>query len=634
MSILSLEDISLSLGDHPLLDKISFKVEAKNKIALVGRNGQGKSTLLRIMAQQESFDDGLIKAGPSQIALLKQELPTQLDITTYDYVSQGLQNLGELLTKYHHLTHDTPKDAQDDDWLEMLHTLQKDIEHQNGWDLQNRIEKIMTQLDIPANKKIRELSGGWRRRLDLAKTLILEPDLLLLDEPTNHLDIEAIEWLEKTLILYPKSLIFITHDRRMMGNIADSIIELDRGQLYHYQCDYETYLKRKAKREADEQVALKKFDDKLSQEEAWLRQGVKARRKRNQGRLRDLERLREERKAYREQLKRPGFKSNVVSDSRKTIITAENISFQYPNHLPIIDDFSFYLQKGEKVAIIGKNGQGKTTLIKVLLGLLPLQSGKLHHSPTNQVAYFDQKRENLKPDATLIDNVAMGDDFVEINGKRQHIIGYLGEFLFSPKQCQQKASQLSGGEQNRLLLAQLFSKPANILVLDEPTNDLDLESLELLESLLLSYQGTILLISHDRAFVDNVATRYVAFDFKGRLEVGVGGFSDWQDRHKQLQEQAQQAVQPKKAKPAAVKKAPSKNKLSYKEQRECDSLPQIIAQLEAKIEALQQEMLAPDFYQKPQSEVKAVNDALAQYQQELEHSFERWSLLEEKKDSF
>lgn len=630
MPVLTLEDISLSIGETPLLDNIRLVIQAKDKIALVGRNGTGKSTLLKIMAQIEKADGGLVKSGNHKIALLGQDLPPSSDMSTFDFVSQGLQDLGNLLREYHHLTNDTPKAEQNADWLNQLHHLQQQIEVQQGWDIQHRIEKIMSELNLPQNQSVQALSGGWRRRLDLAKTLITEPDLLLLDEPTNHLDIDAIKWLEKTLTTYPKAVVFITHDRAMMQNIANYIIELDRGQLHTYQCDYETYLNRKSKREEDELTALKKFDQKLSEEEAWLRQGVKARRKRNQGRLRDLERLRKERKDYQEQINKPQFSSNIVSDSNKIIIEAENVQFGYDLNAPIIKDFTFYLQKGEKVAIIGQNGQGKTTLIKCLMGELPLQAGRLHHSPKNQIAYFDQKREALDLDASLIDNIAMGDDFVEINGKRQHIIGYLGDFLFSPKQCRRKARSLSGGEQNRLLLAKLFSQSANILVLDEPTNDLDLESLELLESVLLAYSGTLLIISHDRAFIDNIATHYIAFDGQGHIDSGVGGYSDWQNRQKYLQTQQEKKPTEKKINKSPQQKPTKSNKLNYNEKRELEQIPQLIAQVESKISILHNEMQDPKFYQQSKDVVKQTNEKLATLQSELENYYERWEDLESK----
>lgn len=640
MPVLTLENIHLSIGDTPLFDGIDLNIQSRDKIALVGRNGAGKSTLLRIMAQLESPDSGIIKSE-NQVALLNQNLPTQDNQTTFEYVSAGLQNIGQLLQRYHHLTHDTPNEKQDEVWLNQLQNVQQDIDAQNGWDIQHRIEKIMTELSLPEDKLIKELSGGWRRRLDLAKTLINEPDLLLLDEPTNHLDIEAIRWLETYLLSYPKAIVFITHDRALLRNLANHIVEIDRGQLYNYTCDYNTYLQRKAKREDDEQTALKKLDQKLSEEEAWLRQGVKARRKRNQGRLRDLMSLRETRQSYLGLQDKPSFEANQVARSNKIVLEADSISFAYPNQPPMIKDFSFVLQRQEKVAIIGPNGSGKTTLINLLMGILSPSSGKLHHSPSNQIAYFDQKRDTLQPEHSLIDNVTEGDDFIEINGKRKHIVGYLGDFLFSPKKAHAKAGSLSGGEQNRLLLAKLFAKPANILILDEPTNDLDLESLELLESLLLEYTGTVLIISHDREFIDNVATHYIAYDQDGRLETGVGGYSDWHRREMQLQQDKteltaidsqQRLKQPKekassaKAQPAATSVAPKK--LSYHEQRELKALPLQIEQLELDIAALHEIMQQVDFYQKSQEEIKAIHEQVSDMQSTLEKYYARWESLE------
>lgn len=634
MPVLTLEDIHLSIGDTPLLDGVSLNIQSRDKMALVGRNGAGKSTLLRIMAQLESPDSGTIKSN-YKISLLNQSLPAQDEITTFDFVSSGLDNIGKLLQTYHHLTHDTPTDQQDNAWLNQLQNIQQEIDAKNGWDVQHRIDKIITELDLPADKLLKTLSGGWRRRVDLAKTLISEPDLLLLDEPTNHLDIEAIRWLENYLLSYPKAIVFITHDRALLKNLANHILEIERGQLYNHACNYSTYLQRKAKREEDESTALKKLDQKLSEEEAWLRQGVKARRKRNQGRLRDLISLRETRQTYQGQQQKPTFEANQVGRSNKVILEAENISFAYENQPPIIKDFSLVLQRKEKIAVIGPNGAGKTTLINLLIGKLFPSSGKLHQSPTNQVAYFDQKRETLQPESSLVDNVTEGDDFVEINGNRKHIIGYLGDFLFSPKKARAKARSLSGGEQNRLLLAKLFAKPANILVLDEPTNDLDLESLELLESLLLEYTGTVLIISHDREFIDNVATHYIAFDQNGQLDVGVGGYSDWHQRELHLQKNKAAKNPPSETQKSVSKKAPNQpetlenpKKLNYNEQQELKALPRQIEQLETEIENLHKIMQQPDFYQKSQSEMKTTHDQVAKAQIQLDHCYARWEALE------
>tara|TARA_R110002110_G_scaffold271566_3_gene487053 strand:+ start:78348 stop:80258 length:1911 start_codon:yes stop_codon:yes gene_type:complete len=636
MPVLTLENIHLSIGETPLFDNIQLNIQPRDKIALVGRNGAGKSTLLRIMAGLELPDAGSIKSE-HKIALLNQSLPTQDNQTTFEYVSSGLQDIGKLLQHYHHLTHDTPAEQQDDAWLSQLQHVQQDIDAQNGWDIQHRIEKIMTELDLPEDKLLKELSGGWRRRLDLAKTLINEPDLLLLDEPTNHLDIAAIRWLETYLLSYPKAIVFITHDRALLKNLANHIIEIDRGQLYNYTCDYSTYLQRKAKREEDEETALKKLDQKLSEEEAWLRQGVKARRKRNQGRLRDLISLRDTRQSYQGQQQKPTFEANQVARSNKIVLEADKISFAYPDQPPIIKDFSFVLQRKEKIAIIGPNGSGKTTLINLLMGLLPLSAGKLHHSPNNQIAYFDQKRDTLRPECSLIDNVTEGDDFIEINGKRKHIVGYLGDFLFSPKKAHAKARSLSGGEQNRLLLAKLFAKPANILILDEPTNDLDLESLELLESLLLEYTGTVLIISHDREFIDNVATHYIAYKQDGQLETGVGGYSDWRQRETHLEKKEaigtpvetkmNENKPPVQASQPVLKSAQTK-KLNYNEQRELKALPLKIEQLESELEILQKTMQQSDFYQKSQNEIKPIHDKFNEIQSTLEQYYARWEELE------
>ena len=616
--MITLKDLYFSVGEFPLLDNMNLTIPHGEKIALIGRNGEGKSTLFKIITGELSPDGGevVVNAGVS-IARLMQDMPQSSDVTVYEMVASGLKELSQLLVRYHELT----QQEQGDDWLEQLTTCQEQIEHQNGWQIQQRVETILTALDLPADKKMSELSGGWRRRVALGQALVQEPDILLLDEPTNHLDIEAIQWLEHFLQSYSKTVIIITHDRALLRKVATQILELDRGKCTFYPPDYDEYCHRKAKALEDEQKQFAAFDKKLSQEEKWIRQGIKARRTRNEGRVRALKVLRDQRTQRRVQKQGPKFKANEVFQTGKDMITAEHISFAYGDK-PLFKNFSFTISRGDKVAIVGPNGVGKTTLVKVLLGELPCQ-GKIKHSPTNQIAFFEQTRSALMLDETVARNVTEGDDFVQIGNKRQHVVGYLGDFLFSPDRCQQLAKTLSGGEQNRLLLAKLFSKPANILVLDEPTNDLDMESLEVLESLLLSYTGTVIIISHDREFIDNIATHTIGFGDNG-VTVDVGGYSDWLNQQNALQKPKTKSEPTQPAK--ATTKPPSK-KLSYHEQRELEQLPDKIAKLEEQISQFEAQMCSSDFYQ-DQGKAKEVGQALEQAKTQLEQAYERWEALE------
>ena len=570
MPILTLKNLTFTLGEHPLLDHVSIDIHAKEKIALIGRNGQGKSTLLKILSKTIEADSGEIIADSHiHIGRLPQIMPSPDETTVYETVDSGLSHISHLLVEYHeHLT----KENHDNQWLTTLDRLQHDIEEKNGWEIQQRIDKIISALGLPVEKLLSSLSGGCCRRVALAKVLVQEPDIILLDEPTNHLDIEAIEWLEKFLQSYTKTIIFVTHDRALLKKIAASIIELDRGKLTRFTENYEDYLTRKQQLIEEEIRHNALFDKKLSDEEIWIRQGVKARRTRNEGRVRALKALRDIRASRQSIKNRPTFTTNQLTRSGKIMIEAENVYFGYDKEKPLIKDFSFTIQKGDKLAIVGPNGVGKTTLIKVLLGDIPPTSGKIKTSPVLQVAFSDQNRSLLNPKASVIDNVTEGDDFIEINGKRRHAISYLGDFLFSPKQCRTQVKNLSGGEQNRLLLAKIFTKPANLLVLDEPTNDLDIETLEVLENLLLNYAGTLIIISHDREFIDNIATHCITFTPSGDIDINVGGYTE---NHQRL------LTAPKKE--TSKTKSPTKAALSDQEKQELKKLPQTIEQLESKI---------------------------------------------------
>jgi ATP-binding cassette subfamily F protein uup len=626
MSILHIDNISLSLGPSPLLDQVCLQIEAKDKIALIGRNGEGKSTLLKIIAGIDAPDSGLIrKEKHTDVALLSQDLPEPDSRSVFDVVAAGLSDIGELLQTYHQLTLQSETHHDDPAWFRQLEQLQNEIEAKNGWEFQQRIEKVITELNLPSDALMSSLSGGWRRRVGIAQVLVRQPDLLLLDEPTNHLDIETIQWLEKLLINYPKAILFITHDRALLRKIATRIIELDRGLLTSYPSDYSTYLARKAKALEDETLHNALFDKKLAQEEVWIRQGVKARRTRNEGRVRALEQLRHLRAQRREQRANPNFNINEIRSTGKIAFDVNDVSYRYNPTKPIIEPFSIALQKSDKIALIGPNGIGKSTFIQLLIGNLEPQTGFIKGSPTNQVAFFDQNRAQLDPNKTVIDNVVEGDDFIEVQGKRKHVISYLSDFLFSPHKCQALARTLSGGEANRLMLAKLFSKPANVLVLDEPTNDLDIESLELLETLLLSYTGTVIIISHDREFIDNVATHSIAFEGQGVLKSYVGGYSDWQSYQKNV---ASAPVKVESSKKSDTVSPASKKRLSFNEQREYEAIPEKISALEASIQALELKLGDPLLYNESPAVIKTIADELEVAKTELARLYGRWEALE------
>ncbi|MCS5712648.1 ATP-binding cassette domain-containing protein [Candidatus Berkiella aquae] len=630
MPLVTLKDLYFSVGEFPLLDNVNFDINPQERIALIGRNGEGKSTLFRILSQTIAADAGqIIKPNYLRIAMLAQELPELHEITVYEAVSEGLADLRDVLLAYHQ--HISQLDNHDEAWINKLSDLQQILDQRDGWQIQQRVDRVIQALGLPADKKMSELSGGWRRRVALGAALVEEPDVLLLDEPTNHLDLDAIQWLETMLKQYPKTLIFITHDRALLRALATRIVELDRGKLISYPPDYDAFLARKEAALAEEQRHNALFDKKLSEEEQWIRQGVKARRTRNEGRVRALKALREERKQRRELKEKPVFAINESATTGKTVIQAQNIFFGYENRPPLIKDFTFTVQRGDKIAIVGPNGSGKTTLIKLLLGLLKPTSGMLKHSPANQIAFFDQTRDRLRPEETVMSNVAEGDDFVEIDGKKRHIVGYLGDFLFSPVKCRALVKTLSGGEQNRLLLAKLFSKPANVLVLDEPTNDLDIESLDVLENLLLHYPGTVIIISHDREFIDNIATHCIAFTDEG-ISINVGGYSDFLQRNALIQN-ATKEKEVKTIKTQASKKgveSKKEQKLSYNQQRELASLPSQIEKLEKEIQVIQNQMCEPNFYDKPKTEVQTIGCKLSDLEKKLSEAYQRWEELDSK----
>ena len=631
MAIVRLEDISLSIGTFPLLDRVTFQIEPMARIALIGRNGEGKSTLLRIIAGQEAPDSGVIhKDAHCDIALLLQTLLPDNEKTVYEAVAEGLLDLSDLIKKYHHYTLKKDVNISDERWLNRVSSLQNEIEQKNGWLLQQRIERIITELNLPAETLMSSLSGGWRRRVGLAQVLVRQPDLLLLDEPTNHLDLETIQWLEQTLLNYPKAILFITHDRALLRKIATGILELDRGHCQSFGPDYDEYLKRKYKLLEDETKQNIEFDKKLAKEEVWIRQGIKARRTRNEGRVRALEALRRERTQRQEQRKKPSFSINEMVTKGKVAFEIDKVTFQYEPNKPLIDNFSHVIQKGDKIALVGPNGIGKSTLVNILMGNILPQTGNIKPSPTNQIAFFDQNRYQIDGTKTVFENVAKGDDFVEKGGKRQHIIGYLGEFMFSPQKVQSLASALSGGECNRLLLAKLFAKPSNVLVLDEPTNDLDIESLEILETLLLNYAGTVIIISHDREFIDNVATHCFYFEGNGKIGITVGGYNDMLSQMGIIPNTLKPAATPSKQRIGAKERKghEEKKKFGYNELRELSGLPEKIEKLEQEINSVQAKMTDPLYYSQASEILKEDAKKLQNLKDTLKASYERWEALE------
>lgn len=641
MALLFLRDTQLSYGTQTLLDGVDFKIEPNERVCIVGRNGEGKSTLLKVIEGSVQADDGsrILQDGV-QIAKLQQEVPNDTQGSVFHIIAQGLGNIGQLIERFHQLTATLADDSSENTLNELTRT-QQAIDDQNGWDLNQKVETLISKLSLPAEAEFSELSGGMKRRVLLAQALIQDPDILLLDEPTNHLDIPSIQWLEDFLKNLSCSLVFITHDRSFLQALATRIVELDRGQLYNWECDYATYLQRKAAQLESEAKSNAEFDKKLAQEEAWIRQGIKARRTRNEGRVRALEKLREAHKARRQQQGKANLQYNQANHSGKQVIEVDDIHFAWADQV-VIDHFSTMILRGDKVGFIGANGCGKSTLLKLLLGQLTPQSGHIKLGTNLKIAYFDQHRDQLDENKAVVDSVLEESDYIEINGQRKHIMGYLGDFLFSPERARQPVKALSGGERNRLLLARVFAKPSNLLVLDEPTNDLDIETLELLEELLLDYPGTVLIVSHDRAFLNSVVTSSIVFDAPGQVNEYVGGYDDWLRQRPAhydapapktaAQTNTQESARPgEKAETPAAKSsdkpaAKKPKKLSYKDQREYDALPETIETLETELEALQMQISEPEFYQ--QTGHEAVLERLNACEAELEAAFERWEILE------
>ncbi|MEZ5501458.1 MAG: ATP-binding cassette domain-containing protein [Halioglobus sp.] len=629
MPLLRLDSVHLQYGTQVLLDGVSLTIARGEKLGLLGRNGAGKTTLLKVLAGELQADSGERWVRPGiRIARLQQTLPEADQVSVYDTVAAGLADAGRLLSEYHQLLQaDPPAD------MAVLSHVQQQLESADGWQLAQRVATTISQLQLPADATMGELSGGWRRRVALAQALVSQPDLLLLDEPTNHLDIPAIRWLEEQLRGFPGALVLITHDRRFLQNVANSIAELDRGHLTQWRGDYQGFLRHREQQLLAEERANELFDKKLAQEEVWIRQGIKARRTRNEGRVRALKALRAERQNRRERSGNANFAVEGSGQSGKIVAQLEHVDKRFGD-LCVLRDVSTIIQRGDRVGIVGPNGAGKSTLVKILLGQLQPDAGKVTFGSKLEVAYSDQLRDQLDPQKNLIDNVCGGQDFIEINGKRRHAISYLGDFLFSPERVRTPVKALSGGEQNRAILAKLFSRPANLLVLDEPTNDLDIETLELLEEILLTFDGTVLLVSHDRDFMDNVVTSLLVLEGDGVVSEQSGGYSDWEARGGKLRDRggdtpvAPAAGESRTVSTAANRESVKKSRLSYKLQRELDSLPGVIEQLEQRQRQLEETVSQADFYQGDHARVEQVLAELASVQAEMETTFERWAELE------
>ena len=626
MPLIRLDKISLNFGTHILLDDVNFEIKRGSRIGLLGRNGAGKTTLMKLVAGVIYPDGGERWIRPGvKVAWLEQSLPNADEQTVYDFVADGLAEVGALLKRYHHLTldYDTGRSAE-------LELVQAELESKDGWSLSQKVDTVITQLELPQDKRMSELSGGWRKRVALAQALVREPDLLLLDEPTNHLDIPAIEWLERQLLDYRGALMLITHDRSFLQNVSNKIVELDRGTLYQFDGGFNRFLRYRAEQASAEESLNKLFDKKLAEEEVWIRQGIKARRTRNEGRVRALESMRKERSERRERYGKANIKLDIAERSGKIVAELKNISHSFGD-TRIIDDFSSSIMRGDRIGIIGANGAGKSTLIKIILGQIVPTAGEIKLGTKLEVAYFDQLREHLDMEKNLIDNVCGGQEFIEIDGKRKHAISYLGDFLFTPDRVRTPAKALSGGEQNRAILAKVFSKPANVLVLDEPTNDLDIETLELLEDTLSNFKGTVFLVSHDRKFMDNVVTSVMVFESDGIVEEHVGGYSDWVRHGGKLLDVEVQSQTPnnkRKTKNPAKGKKDASQSLSFKEKRAIEKALALIETLEMEQAALDSLISDPGFYTSGSHKVEETLKRIAALKLELSAAYATWEVVE------
>jgi ATP-binding cassette subfamily F protein uup len=666
MPLFTLDSVSVAFGHLPLLDRVAFQVDPGERVAVIGRNGTGKSTLLKIIAGAAPPDAGTVWRQPGVVvARLEQDVPLATTKPVFDVVAEGLGALSDLVTAYHHAAHDVAHDATPAA-LERLGRLQHDLDERDGWRLEERVEMVLDRLGLPRDVPVDTLSGGWRRRVLMARALVAQPDVLVLDEPTNHLDIDAIAWLEDWLLEYPGALVFVTHDRVFLERVATRIVELDRGRLTSWPGDYATFTRKKEEWLENERLQQAKFDKKLAEEEVWIRQGIKARRTRNEGRVKALEAMRQERADRRERLGSVRLSAEKAEATGKMVFETEAVSKAYGGS-PIVRDLSVRVQRGDRIGLVGPNGAGKTTLLRLLLGELEPDAGEVRRGSNVQIAYYDQQREQLDPERTVFDTVGDGNDTVTVNGSAKHVHGYLRDFLFTPERARSPVKALSGGERNRLLLARLFTRPANVLVLDEPTNDLDLETLELLEAELVAWTGTLLIVSHDRRFLDNVVTSILVFEGEGRVEEYVGGYADWERYRRAIGAPTSLAssivrpggeaavaaptvaATPAAAPPAApvppvpakaatakagpaksgpAKSGPAKAKLSFKEQRELAALPATIEQLEAERDTLRARTAGSEFYKEPADVIRDTLARLEAIDPELTAAYARWHALD------
>jgi ATP-binding cassette subfamily F protein uup len=627
MALLSLKQLTVSFGGPNLLDKIDFQLDRGERVCLVGRNGAGKSTLMKVIAGEIKPDSGEIVGQGLNIARLEQEVPEGTDGTVFDVVAKGLGDIAPLLIQYHYVIHQLETDSSEK-VLVALEKAQHELEAVDGWSVEQKVEAVISRLSLDADMEFSALSGGMKRRVLLAQALVKEPDVLLLDEPTNHLDIASITWLEEFLKGYEGTLLFITHDRMFLQSLATRIIQIDRGQLVSFPGDYKNFLVRREALLEEEAQQNALFDKKLAQEEVWIRQGIKARRTRNEGRVRALEQLRRERGARREVQGKVKMQLQDADRSGKLVVEAEAIGQSYDGRV-LFKDFNTVIQRGDKIGLIGPNGCGKTTLLSILLGRNKPEFGSVKLGTKIEIAYFDQLRSEIDEEVSVVDNVGQGKDYVTINGADKHVMGYLQDFLFTPERARTPIKSLSGGERNRLLLAKLFTQPANLLVMDEPTNDLDAETLDLLEDLLMNYKGTLLLVSHDRSFLNNVATSTIVFDDDGKVREYVGGYDDW--LHQRAQDKRVTTITKEKAK-TVVKKVNKKSSLTYQEQLDLDRLPKEIEQLELQQTELHNKISDPKFYQQTADKQATIQNKLSQITVDLEASYERWDHLEAKRE--
>jgi ATP-binding cassette subfamily F protein uup len=631
MTLVRFDAVTLAFGEQTILKDADFAIESGERVCLIGRNGAGKSTTLRLITGQVEPDSGEIVPGAHLVvSQLEQTLPEALPQPVREVVRSGLADIERLLAEYHRLSQ-AELDRQGLAELESLHAR---IDTHDGWHVEQRVEEIVTELDLPGDKTMSELSGGWRRRVALARALVQKPDLLLLDEPTNHLDIATIRWLEDRVYAWPGAVLFITHDRAFLKRLATRIVEIDRAKLTSWPGDFDRYLERKEKALEDEAAANARFDKKLEQEEEWIRQGIKARRTRNEGRARALARMREERAQRVKPDARARIHIEEAEQSGRKVIRARNVNYRFGD-VPLIENFSIKIMRGDRIGLIGNNGVGKTTLLRLLLGELEPQSGTIKHGTGLEVGYFDQLRQTLDLEKSVAYNVGEGRTYIKLGGKDRHVVGYLKGFLFGPKRSMTPVKALSGGERNRVILAKLFTRPANLLVLDEPTNDLDVETLEVLEEKLCEYAGTLIVVSHDREFLDNVVTSTIVFEADGRIQEYVGGYSDWVRQGHRLAETDSPFESSGRRQPTDDRKRrKQQTKLGYMDQRELDRLPDEIAGIEAQIAELQRRVSEPGFYAQDRDDVQATLTQLADSEALLEARIERWSELEQLRESF